>query len=178
MTVWVALLRGVNVGGNNILSMKKLRELLECAGFSSVRTYIQSGNCVFASRLQDRDALSAAVADAIEAEFGFRPAVIVLTPDEFADALAANPFPVDEPKHVHFQFLGGPPEKTDFDGLRAVAQPGEDFRLIGDVLYLYLPHGSGRSPVAQKLGRFVKAEMTARNLATVRTIADMARDAA
>lgn len=178
MAVWIVLLRGVNIGGKHIVPMKTLRQLLEEAGFSDVRTYIQSGNCVFRSEIAERRRIAETVSGLVDREFGFRPTAFVLTPDELDDALAANPFPTDEPKAVHLQFLGGPPAKADLDGLRAVAQPGEDFALIGGVFYLYLPHGAGRSPVAQKLGQFLKTEMTGRNIASVRKIAEMARDAA
>lgn len=175
MGTWIALLRGINVGGKHIVPMKALRELLEGAGFTDVRTYIQSGNCVLRSPVTERAAIATRISELIETSFGFRAAVFVLTLEELDAALAANPFPADEPKAVHFMFLHGTPAEADFDGLRAVAQPGEDFTLIGNVLYLYLPHGAGRSPVAQKLGRFVKAEVTGRNIASARKIAEMAR---
>jgi len=177
MTTWIVLLRGINIGGHHIVPMKKLGELLDGAGFSGVRTYIQSGNCVFRSEIEDRDRVGETVSGLIEGEFGFRPSAFVLTPEQLEAALAANPFPADNPKAVHLQFLAGPPAKADFDGLRAVAQPGEDFALTGNVLYLYLPHGAGRSPVAQKLGQFIKADMTGRNIASVKKIAEMARGA-
>lgn len=176
MNVWIVLLRGINIGGKHIVPMKKLRELLEYAGFSDIQTYIQSGNCVFRADIAERERIADTVSGLIETEFGFRPTAFVLTPEEIEDALAASPFPADEPKHLHLLFLAEPPTKADFDGLRAVARPGEDFALIGNVLYLYLPHGAGRSPVAQKLGQFVKAETTGRNVASVRKIAEMARD--
>jgi len=176
MADWIVLLRGINIGGRHIVPMAKLRQMLEDAGFSDIKTYIQSGNCVFRSKITERERIADTVSGLIEDEFGFRPTSFVLTPDELEAVLAANPFPADEPKFVHFLFLAGPPEKADFDGLREVALPGEDFTLIGTVLYLFLPHGAGRSPVAQKLGRFVKAEMTGRNIASVRKIAEMARE--
>jgi uncharacterized protein (DUF1697 family) len=177
MAVWIVLLRGINIGGHHIVPMEKLRQLLETAGFSDIGTYIQSGNCVFRSAIDERERVADTVSGLIEDEFGFRPACFVLTPDELDAALAACPFPADEPKHVHLLFLAGPPAKADFDGLRAVARPGEDFALIGAVLYLYLPHGAGRSPVAQKVGQYVKADMTGRNIGSVRNIAEMARAA-
>ncbi|WP_193178393.1 DUF1697 domain-containing protein [Oricola nitratireducens] len=175
MVTWIVLLRGINIGGHHIVPMKRLRELLENAGLSHVQTYIQSGNCVFRSEIEDRDRIGKTVSGLIEGEFGFRPTAFVLTPDELEAAITSNPFPADNPKFVHLQFLAEPPAKADFDGLRAVAQPGEDFALTGDVLYLYLPHGAGRSPVAQKLGQFVKADMTGRNIASVMKIAELAR---
>jgi uncharacterized protein (DUF1697 family) len=176
LNAWIVLLRGINIGGRHIVPMKKLRDLLEKERFSDVNTYIQSGNCMFRSDIADAARVADAVSGLIEKEFGFRPAAFVLTSEEIEDALAANPFPTDNDKAVHLQFLAGPPAKADFDELRAVAQKGEDFALIGNVLYLYLPHGAGRSPVAQKLHQFVKVEMTGRNLATVRKINEMARE--
>ncbi|MFZ2100935.1 MAG: DUF1697 domain-containing protein [Oricola sp.] len=175
MTKWIVLLRGVNVGGHHIVPMKKLRELLEKAGFSDVLTYIQSGNCVFRSDLPDRDRVGEIVAGAIEGEFGFRPSAFVLTADDLEAAIAANPFPPDAGKAVHFLFLNGRPAKADLDGLRRVARASEDFAMTERVLYLHTPEGYGTSIMAQKLGQFIKADMTGRNLNSVLKIAEMAR---
>jgi uncharacterized protein (DUF1697 family) len=174
---WIVLLRGINVGGANKLSMKDLRELLEMARFRDVQTYIQSGNCVLSADADDPAAISQTVSGAIEAARGFRPKAIAIKPDYLETALAENPFPDDNPKAVHIFFMNEEPSSADVDGMRALAQPEEDFKLNGRVLYLYTPNGFGRSKLAEKLDRHIKAEKTGRNLNSVREIAALARQA-
>ena len=104
---WIALLRGVNVGGNNSLPMKGLRELLEGLGHTNVATYIQSGNCVFQSKSASAAKISEGIAAAIKSGFGFKPAVITLSLKELDAALEDNPFPQgsDDLKSVYVFFL-------------------------------------------------------------------------
>ena len=175
MTVWIVLLRGINVGGNHIVPMKRLRELLEESGFSGVQTYIQSGNCVFGSDETDADEVAQAVAGAIDREFGFRPSVFALTLEHLEAALEANRFPADAGKALHLIFLDSTPAGADVDELRAIAPDNEAAEIRGNILYVYTPDGFGRSVIAQKLDRFIKADKTARNLNTVHKLAEMAR---
>ncbi|MAS08378.1 MAG: hypothetical protein CL534_27305 [Ahrensia sp.] len=177
MAIWIVLLRGINVGGKHVVPMKRLRELLEESGFSDVRTYIQSGNCVFGSDETDAGNVGQTIAGTIEREFGFRPSVFALTLDDLDAAIAANPFPADAGKALHLMFLDGAPADADLDGLRAIAPENEAAKIRGNVLYVYTPDGFGRSVMAQKLDRFVKADKTARNLNTVLKLAEMAREA-
>jgi len=93
MSTWIALFRGINVGGNHILPMAELREALASLGLREVRTYIQSGNVVFASPAKSAAALGDSIADCIEQQKGFRPRVLVLTPAELSAAADANPYP-------------------------------------------------------------------------------------
>lgn len=178
MRTWVALLRGINVGGNNPLPMTELRALLGGLGCRDVRTYIQSGNCVFRSDVENADELSAAIAAAIAERFGFRPRVLVLSPEALDAALAANPYgqDVDDPKSVHLFFLTEPAAgRADLEPLMALAASGESLHLTDAVLYVHAPDGIGRSKMVEKIGKFVPVEMTARNLRTVLKIAEMAR---
>lgn len=176
MNVWIALLRGINVGGNHVVPMKDLRELLQGLGYRDIETYIQSGNCLFAADTADARGISRQISGTIEEGFGFRPLVMVYSPASFEAALAANPFPAgDSPKTVHFFFLAERPASPDLDGLAALAVNGERFHLDDDVFYLHAPQGIGRSKLVEKLGRFVPVQATARNLATVTRIAEMAR---
>ena len=78
---WIALLRGVNVGGRNKLPMQALRTLLEAHGLRNVRTYIQSGNVVFESNESNSEALVTLISGCIDIDFGFRPPIILVTRD-------------------------------------------------------------------------------------------------
>jgi uncharacterized protein (DUF1697 family) len=161
MTVWIALLRGVNVGGDNKLPMADFRAMLGDIGLGSVATYIQSGTAVFSSDLH-RENLGAVIASGIETNFGFRPDVILRTLPEFRAALDNNPFPqaAAEPKTLHLFFLSEPVPVFDATGLKAFATNGEEFHLAETVLYIYTPNGFGRSKIGEKLGRFFKTPIT------------------
>ncbi|MEC4019459.1 DUF1697 domain-containing protein [Streptomyces sp. H27-D2] len=103
MTVQIALLRGVNVGGNNKVPMTRLRELLTGLGFTDVKTYLQSGNAVFTAPDSSPDASARAVERSIAEDLGLTVAVLVITREELAGVIEANPYPdaVAEPKHLH-----------------------------------------------------------------------------
>lgn len=177
MKTWIALLRGVNVGGNGSLPMKGLRDLLEELGHTNVATYIQSGNCVFQSKSVNAAKISESIAVAINSRFGFKPAVITLSLKDLDAALDDNPFPqgADDLKSVHVFFLCEAAEKADMASLRALCEGDEAVELIGKRLYTYTPAGIGRSKMASKTGKFVPVEMTARNLRSVGKIAELAK---
>ncbi|MDI7774394.1 DUF1697 domain-containing protein [Asticcacaulis sp. EMRT-3] len=174
--LWIGLFRGVNVGGNNKLPMKDLKTLMESEGFTEVKTYIQSGNMVFRSSLSEAETTERIEA-AIAKRFGFRPPLFLVTRDHLEKLLADNPFRNHEHqgKAQHFFFLKAPPAAADLDALSALKANGEDFKLTDEVFYLYAPEGIGRSKLAEKIGRYIKADMTARNLNTVETLVEMAK---
>src|SRR6478735_2148963 len=89
--VFIALLRGINVGGNNKVSMPELRACFEALGFTNVRTYINSGNVIFESPQTDRVALVTHCEAAIEEQFGFHVVCSVISADELRNALAQAP---------------------------------------------------------------------------------------
>lgn len=175
---WIGLVRGINVGGAHIVPMAKLRELLETAGFSNVRTYIQSGNIVAKSTLKNRDKVAAKIADVIESEFGFRPAVLVLSEKEMRSALVENPFPQaeSEPKTLHFYFLQSAGATLNEAEFQKFAAANEQYCLKNSVFYFYAPDGIGRSKLAGKVEKLLGVPTTARNLASVLAVVDLARD--
>ena len=175
MTTWIALLRGINVGGHHIVPMAELRLILAGLGFAQVQTYIQSGNCVFEAGAGDVPDISSKISDAIHARFGFAPSVFVLTRDELAAAIAANPFnEYADPKHIHFSFLAEPALHADMKAMNALRANGEEIALTPGVFYLSAPGGIGRSKLAANVDRHLKVQTTGRNLRTVLKIAEMA----
>lgn len=175
MQTSIALFRGINVGGNNILPMKKLVPLLERLGLEEVRTYIQSGNVVFETNADDLSILERRISGAIDSEFGFEPRVLLVTGEEFKRAIETNPFPnaTSEPKSLHFFFLAEPPPAPDLAGLESLRAEDEAFQIIGSVLYLHAPIGVGKSKLAAKIERLVGVPVTARNWRTVSKIAEL-----
>lgn len=176
MNTYIALLRGINVGGNNKLPMKALTALLEALGLQQVKTYIQSGNVVFQNSRTDSAALAKEITAAIAQGHGFAPQVFLLDLPALKAAIAANPFPEgsDEPKSLHLFFLEGIPPKPNLAALEALKAPNERFALIDQVFYLHAPDGIGRSKLAEGVGKGVGVAITARNWRTVSTILEMA----
>lgn len=164
---WVALFRGINVGGHHKLPMKELAPEMAAAGFTDVQTYIASGNVVFRATGEERT-LEQRIEAIVERRFGFRPAVFVIAPKKLEAILAANPFK-DAPlqgKAQHVFFLQAPPTSVDHALLGDMTEGNEACALTDDAIYLYTPDGIGRSKLVLKIGRAVKATMTARNLNT------------
>jgi uncharacterized protein (DUF1697 family) len=170
---WIALIRGINVGGKNKVNMKELTQLMEEKGFGQVQTYIQSGNVVFRSESERGDEM----ATLIEESFGFRPAVFIMSGSYLRKAAEQNPYPVDAGKMVHFFFCDQAPTNVDFDFLESLRLESESYKLIDRVFYLYAPEGIGRSKLAEKMGRAFKGvTMTARNLNTIDKLLEMIGD--
>jgi len=180
MTTYIALLRGINVGGANILPMKEFVSVLERMGLENVRTYIQSGNVVFQSQTTDANQLSQAIRTAVGESHGLAPEVLVLSIDELHDAIAACPFTDGDPdpKTLHLSFLASIPTDPDLDRLEVIRSPSERFRLAGSVFYLHAPEGIGRSKLAANVERAIGVTMTARNWRTVTKLMSMAEELA
>ncbi len=172
MQTWIALLRGLNVGGKHRLPMAALRDHLEAVGARDIRTFIQSGNAVFSSSVRAARSLPAKVAARIEEHHGFRPEVLVLSPDALRDAVAANPFPeaAEDETSLHLLFLAAKTSNVDTDALDVAKARTERYLLAETVLYLHAPDGIARSKLASKAERLLGVPVTARNLRTVRKL--------
>ncbi|MCG2586577.1 DUF1697 domain-containing protein [Massilia sp. TS11] len=174
-TTYIALLRGINVGGKNLLPMKSLAAPMEAIGCQAVRTYIQNGNVVFQHAEASPAALARAIGAAIGQTHGFTPDVLVLSAAELQQAIAANPYPEASaaPTSLHFGFLAAAPASARMDKLDALASNGERYQIIGQVFYLHAPAGIGKSKLAAGAERAIGVPMTARNWNTVAKLADM-----
>ncbi len=174
MKTWIALLRGINVGGHRKLPMKELVSMLHDVGCEDARTYIQSGNAVFRAEGD----LSEEIATAIDRAKGFRPEVMTLTAAAFEAAVAENPFPaaVAEPKTLHLFFLSAPADPEAVDRMMATKSDREDFVLTDGVLYLHTPDLLSGSKIAKKAERLLGVSATARNWNSVQKILALARE--
>lgn len=178
MKTYIALFRGINVGGKNILPMKELVTLLEKLGAQGVKTYIQSGNAIFQHQTEQAAELSNRIRDAIRASHGFEPQVLLLDVAEMEQAIAINPFPQADsaPKNLHLYFLADPPEAPDLETLDNLKQDTEQYNLTGKVFYLYAPAGIGRSKLAARVEKSLGVAATARNWRTVSKIIALAKE--
>lgn len=175
MNAYVALFRGINVGGKNLLQMGKLKQLLSEAGFSQVSTYIQSGNVLFKSEETDIDKIVDNIRISVFSEFGFEPEVLVLQPEEIEQAILGNPYgeSVSKPESLHVGFLSEAPSNPDLQKLESIKKDSERFSLVGKYFYLSAPEGVGRSKLAAQSERLLGVTMTDRNWRTVIKIQDM-----
>jgi uncharacterized protein (DUF1697 family) len=175
MTRHVALLRGINVGGNRKLPMAALRALAEDLGLESARTYVASGNLVFASSL-GRAALENKLERTIEEKFGFAVDVIVRSASAWKAYRAANPFPKESEATPSFVMLcvgKDKPTAAQLEALRARAADDERVEIRGDAIWIWFGHGAGRSKIGTGPAKSV---WTTRNWRTVVAIDEMLQD--
>ena len=172
---YVALLRGINVGGRNKLPMAELKSLVQDLGGCSVRTYIQSGNVVFEA---DAD-LGSAVSEGIAERHGLKVPVVLRTAEEVASVVASNPFLVEDPrldaKTLHVAFLADEPTAEQAASLDPERSPPDAFRVVGKTVYLHYPNGLARSKLTNAyLDSKLKTVSTVRNWNTCLKLVEMA----
>jgi uncharacterized protein (DUF1697 family) len=167
MPVLISMLRGVNLGGHHKIKMDALRALYESLKFEDPRTFIQSGNAIFRSKEKNTAALAKKIQTAIERTFGFRPEVILRTPDELRNAIAATPFPAHRnlhPSKILITFLAADPGPEAQSTLRTLKGYPEELHLKGRELYIYFPNGAGKSKLPwSKVDKLLQSTGTARN---------------
>lgn len=171
MAMFVALLRGINVGGNKQVKMAALKALCEAAGYADVRTLLQSGNVVLSAKDGKPAAVAATLARAIEAHFGFSVDVVVRTPVEMAAIVEGNPFAdaaANDPSHLVVMFLDRDPGEEAVARV-AAGHAGPETIAAGDrAVYIHYPDGIGRSKLTNvELEKRLGAVGTGRNWNTV-----------
>lgn len=173
---FVALLRGINVGGRAKVPMAELRALCGRLGWAGAQTYIQSGNVVFEAE-GEAAALEAALEEALGAKFGFTPAVMVRSAAQWQGSAAANPFPeaAAETPNLVLMGLTKLPVAAEADtALEARAAHGERVALAGGALWFHYRAGVGASKLTPALiDRLAGSPLTARNWRTVQKIGEM-----
>ena len=177
MRTFVALFRGINVGGKNKLPMKDLVSLMENTGLKNVRTYIQSGNVVFQTADSMVPDLDKKIQDSILGRHGLSLGLVILDKNEVDRSVSENPFPeaASEPKSVHLTFLSALPTNPDIEALERIRVPSERFALHEKVFYLHAPEGIGRSKLAAKIEKALGVSCTSRNWRTVLKLQEMIR---
>jgi uncharacterized protein (DUF1697 family) len=177
-TMAVAMLRGVNLAGYQKINMAALKTLCSSLGLKDVQTYIQSGNIVFRDDGEDPMALARKLEAKIEAEFGFRPAVIVRTASELRKVIAKNPFAGRsgiEPSRLLVVFMDRAPTRQAREQVLAMPCDPEEVRINGRELYIYYPNGMARPKIPLvRLEKALQCTSTGRNLNTVNKLMAMA----
>ena len=175
-TRYVALLRGINVGGNRQVPMAELRSLCAEIGWRDVETYIQSGNVVFTSSASPV-ALQTEIERAIERQFGHSISVIVRSAAQWPYYIKGNPFPdasTTEPNAVMLALSKLPARPDAVTLLRERAVNGESVAQVGDALWVHYSRGVAKSKLSPGLwDRLAGSPVTARNWRTVIKIGEM-----
>jgi len=177
-TVYVALLRGVNLAGKNKLPMRDLAAMLVKAGCQDVRTYIQSGNAVFSAPPELAKRIPPLISEAIAKKFGFRAPLVLRTTKELQGVVESSPFlkSAADTKALHVGFLADRPDPRRIAALDPKRSPGDSFEVIGREVYLCLPNGMGRTKLTNAYFDSGLATIsTFRNWRTVLTLLEMTK---
>lgn len=175
---FIALLRGINVGGHNKVPMAELRGLCEELGWAEVRSYVQSGNLVFEAAGEPAS-LEAELERAIERTFELSIPVVVRAAADWPAYVAGNPFPgasESAPNAVMLALSKAPPKAGAVAGLLERAVNGERVERVGDALWIHYAGSSARSKLSPGLlDRLVGSPVTTRNWRTVLKLDELAR---
>jgi uncharacterized protein (DUF1697 family) len=172
------MLRGVNVGGHNLIKMDALKALCVSLKLKDPQTYVQSGNVIFSNGEKDLAKLSKRIQDAIEKTHDFRPGVVLRTAAEMREVVARNPFAKRggiEPGKLLVNFLLADPGRDAREKALAIKVGPEELHLIGREAYIYFPNGQGRSKFPwPAIERTLGTSGTGRNWNSVTKMLEMA----
>lgn len=176
MTTYIALLRGINVGGHRKIKMVDLRAMFSDTGFENVQTYIQSGNVVFDASKNDDAELSTRIKQQIEETFGYDVPVIICTASDLKSILANMPFEKKEGWKRYITFLSHQPDKAQQKKLEARSGSIERFRVGDGVVYAHVDKQTDENPLFS--GSFIQKQLnipaTNRNVRSVNKILELA----
>ncbi|MFC4221018.1 DUF1697 domain-containing protein [Flagellimonas marina] len=172
---FIALLRGINVGGQKKIKMAELRETLTRTGLENVQTYIQSGNVIFESSEGNLKSLENSIRETILKDFGFEVPTLVISGNDIKEILEANPFAdKEEENKLYYVLLKKAPEKDLVTQFEEVNYPNEDFQVTEKCVYLMCKKGYGNAKLNNNLiEQKLKVEATTRNHKTMQKLLEM-----
>ncbi len=178
MPVIISMLRGINVGGHNIIKMDALRELYASLEFEDPQTYVQSGNVIFRSSQANLGKIAKRIQEAIEKTFKCRPEIILRTADDLRTVIKKNPFakrPNIEPARLLVSFLASDPGDQARETLRRQKFSPEEMHIATRELYIYFPNGMGKSKLPwSSLDKILHTPATGRNWNSVNKMLEIA----
>lgn len=177
METYVAILRGINVGGKRKIKMADLRKKLKNLDFKNIHTYIQSGNVIFESDHHPKKELEEQIESMINEEYEYSVPAIVKRSEELHRVLRENPF-LNERKEditkLHVTFLSEVSEQEQTEAISQFNHPTDEFILHGEFVYLFCPNGYGRTKFNnQFFERKLDTKATTRNWKTVHKLYEM-----
>ena len=177
MKTYIALLRGINVGGHKKIKMADLRLLLEGLGYKDVMTYIQSGNVIFNSLEEDRDKLENQISEAIKDHYGFEVPVLVKTRTEIKKILDSNPYndPEDLASNkIYFILLQELPQKEDIETTSTIVFENEKFIITPECVFIRYDLGAGKAKCGINFFESkLKVATTSRNYRTMMKLLEL-----
>jgi uncharacterized protein (DUF1697 family) len=180
MKVFVSMLRGINLAGQNRIKMDALRELYQSLGLRNAHTYVQSGNVIFKAETPDPAELAKHIESGMKRRFGFHADVIMRTAAELRNVVARNPFggrAALEPGKLLVTFLAADPGPEARAQVLSIKADPEEVQFEGREVYIYFPDGAGRSKFPwSRIDKIVEQPGTARNWNTVRKLLAMAEE--
>lgn len=177
MKTHIALLRGINVSGHNLIKMEKLREVLKELDFEQISTYIQSGNILFKSEISDAKKIEKQIHDLIEKHFGFDVSVIVVTPEDLKSTVKNNPFAKENIAlpQPHVSFLSVTPALPNLEILKAIDFQKDRWIVVNQNMYIHYADGAGTTKLSNAvIEKKLKLISTARNWKTVHKLIELA----
>jgi uncharacterized protein (DUF1697 family) len=177
MPAYIAMLRGINVSGHNTIKMEHLRALCIDLGFRNVETYVQSGNIVFQTRIENPSNLSRLISEKILLASGFDVPVILRSSIEMRNVIANNPFlkekRIDSSK-LHVTFLSETVQESVLKRLEPLSNYPDRFYRAPQEIYLYCPGGYGRTKLSNNaIEKALSVRATTRNWKTTNTLLEM-----
>jgi uncharacterized protein (DUF1697 family) len=183
MTVYIALLRGVNVGAKNRIKMADLQQTLEAAGLGKVETYIQSGNIIFESN-EGEEAVQLKIEGTIKQSFGLNISTVLRSAEELSQLIQNCPFTEKEIREaeaantegesLYIALLQKTPPKEKTEKLTRYTTPDDTYQIRNRDIYLLLKHSIRNSKLAVALDK-LGAPITVRNYNTIQKLQEMAK---
>jgi uncharacterized protein (DUF1697 family) len=178
MPAYVAMLRGINVTGHNIIPMEQLRAHCAALGLKNVKTYVQSGNIVFEAK-ETAGHWAGAIETMIKKKYGFDVPVLMRTAAEMESIFKSNPFlkgkGIDMAR-LYVSFLSGVPKKEGLKALASVAAAEDRFESVDREIYLYCRGGYGNTKLSNNLvEKKLGLSATTRNWNSVGKLCELAR---
>lgn len=168
MKTYIALLKGINVGGHKKVPMAELRELLSKADLKNVKTYIQSGNVIFQFAKENRVELEELIQQEIKSFFGFEVSVLIKTRADLICVFNACPFSEEKKKTSYFTMLHDKPNEALVKTASEKIYEGEEYYIIDDCIYFYCEKGYGKAKFSVNFfERKLNTIATARNYNTM-----------
>ena len=168
MNTYIALLKGINVGGHKKVPMAELRELLSKSGFENVQTYIQSGNVILQSNNSDISKIESDIEKSIEDYFGFEVSVLVKTRQDLQRIFDDSSFTEDKKKASYFMMFHDCPSDDLVKEASEKVYEGEEYKIINNCIYYYYEKGLGKAKFnVNFFERKFKTFATARNYNTM-----------
>lgn len=182
MTIYIALLRGINVGGKNIIKMAELKRAFEEIGLCEVKTYIQSGNVLFKSN-EEEELLRKKIEMKIEENFGFSMIVVLRTIVDLEQIILNCPFSEAEileaesaskVESLYVSLLTYTPSQESIELLKAYRSECDNYKVLGREVYLLFHHSISKSKLANNLKK-LDVPSTVRNWKTINKLTELSK---